>query len=253
MTLDDNQLMRYSRNILLADIDILGQEKLLSSSAMVIGLGGLGSPVASYLAASGVGRLVISDFDSVHISNLQRQTIFSSNNIGENKAVAAKKRLLEINPQIEIISLSKLSSAEELQEWIRSVDIVADCTDNLGTRLVINDVCFLEKTMLVSGAAIKMDGQLIVIDPTNPDGPCYRCLYNTDEEADDVFCSDTGVLGPIVGTVGCLQATEILKILLSIGTPSAGKLITFDGRHLEWLKLDLPKNLKCKTCKQKND
>ena len=126
MTLNDNQLMRYSRNILLSDIDILGQEKLLSSSAMVIGLGGLGGPVASYLAASGVGRLVISDFDSVHISNLQRQTIFSSKNIGENKAVAAKKRLLEINPQIEIISLSKLSSAEELQEWIRSVDIVAD-------------------------------------------------------------------------------------------------------------------------------
>ena len=253
MTLNDNQLMRYSRNILLSDIDILGQEKLLSSSAMVIGLGGLGSPVASYLAASGVGRLVISDFDSVHISNLQRQTIFSSKNIGENKAVAAKKRLLEINPQIEIISLSKLSSTEELREWISTVDVVADCTDNLGTRLVINDICFSEKTMLVSGAAIKMDGQLIVIDPTNRDGPCYRCLYNTDQDLEDDSCSESGVLGPIVGAVGCLQATEILKILLSIGTSSAGKLITIDGRHLEWLKLDLPKNLKCETCNQKND
>ena len=248
MTLNDNQLMRYSRNILLSDIDILGQEKLLSSSAMIIGLGGLGSPVASYLAASGVGRLVISDFDSVNLSNLQRQTIFSSRNIGENKAVAAKKRLLEINPQIEIISLNKSSSTEELRKWISDVDIVADCTDNLSTRLVINDVCFSEKTMLVSGAAIKMEGQLIVIDPTNLDGPCYRCLYNTDEGMEGASCSESGVLGPIVGAVGCLQATEILKSLLGIGSSSAGKLITIDGRHLDWLKLDLPKNLNCKTC-----
>ena len=251
MTLNDNQLMRYSRNILLSDIDISGQEKLLSSSAMVIGLGGLGSPVASYLAASGVGRLVISDFDSVHISNLQRQTIFSSENIGENKAIAAKKRLLEINPQIEIVSLSKLSSTEELQEWIGNVDIVADCTDNLGARLLINDICFLKKTMLVSGAAIKMEGQLMVIDPSNLDAPCYRCLYNTEEEIESASCSESGILGPIVGTVGCLQATEILKTLLGIGSSSVGKLITIDGRHLEWLKLDLPKNLNCSTCSKK--
>ena len=251
MTLNDNQLMRYSRNILLSEIDILGQEKLLSSSAMVIGLGGLGSPVASYLAASGIGSLVISDFDSVHISNLQRQTIFSSKNIGENKAVAAKKRLLEINPDINIICLSKVSSSEELQKWISKVDIVADCTDNLGTRLLINDICFLEKKILVSGAAIKMDGQLIVIDPTNLDGPCYRCLYNTDEEIENASCSESGVLGPIVGAIGCLQATEILKTLLGIGSSSVGKLITIDGRHLEWLKLDLPKNLNCETCNKK--
>ena len=148
MTLNDSQLMRYSRNILLSDIDILGQEKLLSSSAMVIGLGGLGSPVASYLTASGVGKLVISDFDSVDISNLQRQTIFSSENIGENKAVAAKKRLLEMNPQIEIISLSELSSTEELRKWIRKVDIVADCTDNLSTRLLINEICLCASAIL---------------------------------------------------------------------------------------------------------
>ena len=251
MTLNDNQLMRYSRNILLPDIDIPGQEKLLSSSAMVIGLGGLGSPVASYLAASGVGRLVISDFDSVHISNLQRQTIFSSKNIGENKAVAARERLLEINPQIEITSLSELSSTEELREWIGNVDIVADCTDNLDARLIINDICFLEKTMLVAGAAIKMEGQLIVIDPTNLASPCYRCLYNTNEEVENASCSDSGVFGPIVGTVGCLQAAEILKTLLGIGSSSVGKLITIDGRHLEWLKLDLPKNPNCTNCNQK--
>ena len=252
MTLNDSQLMRYSRNILLSDIDILGQEKLLSSSAMVIGLGGLGSPVASYLTASGVGKLVISDFDSVDISNLQRQTIFSSENIGENKAVAAKKRLLEMNPQIEIISLSELSSTEELRKWIRKVDIVADCTDNLSTRLLINEICFSEKTILVSGAAIKMEGQLMVINPNDPDSPCYACLYTTDEEIDNASCSESGVLGPLVGTVGCLQATEILKILLGIGSSSVGKLITMDGRHLEWLKLDLPKKLNCSTCKPKN-
>ena len=251
MTLNDSQLMRYSRNILLSDIDILGQEKLLSSSAMVIGLGGSQS---RSLVFGGFWRrkLVISDFDSVDISNLQRQTIFSSENIGENKAVAAKKRLLEMNPQIEIISLSELSSTEELRKWIRKVDIVADCTDNLSTRLLINEICFSEKTILVSGAAIKMEGQLMVIDPNDPDSPCYACLYTTDEEIDNASCSESGVLGPLVGTVGCLQATEILKILLGIGSSSVGKLITIDGRHLEWLKLDLPKKLNCSTCKPKN-
>lgn len=248
MKLTDEQLMRYSRNIFLPEIDVSGQEKLLGAKVMVVGLGGLGSPVASYLAAAGIGELIISDFDVVEISNLQRQLIFSSKNIGEKKADAAKARILDINPDIEVHSISSSISEKNLRELINRADIVADCTDNLETRLAINDVCYQERKALVSAAAIKMEGQLMVIDPSNNINPCYRCLYDDGTDLGE-SCSESGVLGPLVGVLGSLQALEVIKILLNIGSSSAGKLITIDGRHLEWLKLNISKNPNCGTCK----
>jgi len=232
---------------MLPDIDIEGQEKLLAARVLIIGLGGLGSPVALYLAASGVGSLTLADFDSVDLSNLQRQIIHTTASIGEPKTVSAKRQLHEVNPDIEIRLIQDRMSLEVLEDEVALADIVVDCTDNFEVRFAINDACLRQQTDLVSGAAVRLEGQLMVVDGTNKAMPCYRCLYQRASD-DALNCSETGIAAPVVGTIGTLQALETLKLIVGIGESLAGYLLTFDARYMDWRKLKLPQNPDCEAC-----
>ncbi len=245
--MNDEQLLRYARHIMLPDIDIAGQEKLLASTVLIIGLGGLGSPVSVYLAASGVGNLVLADFDTVDLSNLQRQIVHTSQTVGELKTVSAEKFIRQLNPDINTRTISDRLTIEQLEQEVAAVDIVVDCTDNFEVRFAVNDACLKAGTTLVSGAAVRMEGQLMVIDSANADMPCYRCLY--DDSADvELNCAETGIAAPVVGTIGTLQALETLKLIVGIGESLAGYLLTFDARYMDWRKLKLPQNPDCKGC-----
>lgn len=245
--MNDEQLLRYARHIMLPDIDIAGQERLLAARVLIIGLGGLGSPVAMYLAASGVGNLILADFDTVDLSNLQRQIVHRNESVGELKTHSARQTLASINPDINIRTIDEKLSLDSLEKEVADADLVMDCTDNFEVRFAINDACVRQKTTLVSGAAVRMEGQLMVIEPGDPTNPCYRCLY---EEASDnaLNCAETGIAAPVVGTIGTLQALEAVKILTGIGTSLAGYLLTFDAKRMDWHKLKLPKYKDCKTC-----
>ncbi len=247
--MDDTQLLRYARHIMLPEIDIAGQEQLLAARVLVIGLGGLGSPVALYLAAAGVGSLVLADFDTVDLSNLQRQIIHSTPDLGEQKVASARNSLLAINPDVQITSIAARLTPDEIRREVEAADIVVDCTDNFAVRYAINEACWHTGTRLVSGAAIRFEGQLLVIDPGLPDSPCYRCLY---QEAPDteLDCATTGIAAPVVGTIGTLQALEVIKLLLGIGESLVGYLLTFDAKYMLWQKLKLPKNPGCQVCGQ---
>lgn len=243
----DEQLLRYARHIMLPDIDVEGQEKLLATKVLVIGLGGLGSPVALYLAASGVGELVLADFDTVDLSNLQRQIVHTNASVGEAKPESAKKTLKAINPDTRIRTINSRLTLEQLEEEVQAADLVMDCTDNFEVRFAINDACLRQQTNLVSGAAVRMEGQLMVVDASNPDKPCYRCLY--DEASDQQLnCAETGIAAPVVGTIGTLQALEALKMILGIGESLAGYILTFDARYMDWRKLKLPQRPDCPSC-----
>ena len=246
--MNDEQLMRYARHIMLPDIDIEGQEKLLASRVLVIGLGGLGSPVALYLAASGVGELVLADFDTVDLSNLQRQIVHNTADIGDPKPESAKRRLQAINPDIRVRTLTSRMTLEQLEQEVMVADLVVDCTDNFEVRFAINDACLRQRTNLVSGAAVRMEGQLLVVDASDPDKPCYRCLYR--EASDEQLnCAETGIAAPVVGVVGTLQALEALKLIVGVGEPLAGYLLTFDARHMDWRKLKLSQRPDCESCR----
>ena len=242
--MNDDQLLRYARHIMLPEIDVNGQEKLLASKVLVVGLGGLGSPVSLYLAASGVGSLTLADFDSVDLSNLQRQIVHKTSNIGQPKTESARQTLLNINPDIGIRTIGNRLTVEQLEAETERADVVVDCTDNFNVRYAINDACLKNKTLLVSGAAVRMEGQLMVVDPTNPDMPCYRCLYGDAGEI-ELNCATTGIAAPVVGTIGTLQALETLKLITGIGESLAGYLLTWDAKHMDWRKLKLPKNPDC--------
>ena len=232
---------------MLPDIDIEGQEKLLAARVLVVGLGGLGSPVALYLAASGVGSLTLADFDLVDLSNLQRQIIHTTASIGEPKTVSAKRQLHEVNPDIEIRLVQQRMSLETLEDEVALADIVVDCTDNFEVRFAINDACLRQQTTLVSGAAVRLEGQLMVVDAVSKDMPCYRCLYQSAVEG-ALNCSETGIAAPVVGAIGTLQALEALKLIVGIGESLAGYLLTFDARYMDWRKLKLPQNPNCESC-----
>jgi len=203
--MNDTQLLRYSRQIMLPQVDIEGQEQLLSARALIIGAGGLGSPVAMYLAAAGVGHLVISDHDSVELSNLQRQLLHHDRDIGRNKADSARDTLATINPDTRVTAIAHKLPGEALDDEVRQADVVLDCSDNFDTRFTINRACVQQRTPLVSGAAIRMEGQVAVFDSRQKNSPCYHCLYR-EGEAEDQTCSANGVLAPIVGVIGSLQA-----------------------------------------------
>ena len=245
--MNDDQLLRYARHIMLPDIDVAGQEKLLSASVLIIGLGGLGSPVSMYLAASGVGELVLADFDRVDLSNLQRQIVHTTETVGELKTHSARTSLARLNPDTRIRTIDNRMTLEALEQEVASTDLVIDCTDNFEVRFAINDACLRQKKMLVSGAAVRMEGQLMVIDATDPEMPCYRCLYEEGSDA-ALSCAETGIVAPVVGTIGTLQALEAVKILSGIGTSLAGYLLTFDAKRMDWRKLKLPKNPSCPAC-----
>ena len=244
--MNDEQLLRYSRQIMLPQIDIEGQEKLLASRVLIIGMGGLGSPIAMYLAAAGIGHLVLVDDDVVELSNLQRQIAHGTKDIGLSKVESAKQTIQELNPDIKVTAYAERLDTDKLLEEVVAADIVIDGTDNFTTRFALNESSVKNKTPLVSGAAIRMEGQVSVFNKT-PNSPCYRCLYKDEGEL-DTSCSTNGVLSPVVGIIGSVQATEALKVLLNIGETLDGKLLVLDALHMEWRTLKLKKDPECPVC-----
>ena len=245
--MQDQQLLRYSRQIMLPEVEIEGQEAWLNSRVLVIGAGGLGSPVAIYLAAAGIGTLVLVDDDEVDLSNLQRQIVHTTDRIGQPKVDSAKHSLQALNPTITVETIGQRLVGEALDQQVAQADLVVDCTDNFTTRFALNRACVAHKTPLVSGAAIRMEGQVAVYDPRHDDSPCYQCLYKEGDD-ENLTCSESGVLAPLVGIIGSVQAMEALKVLASVGTPLVGKLLLLDGRRMEWRTLKLRKDPACPVC-----
>lgn len=241
------QTERYSRHINLPQIGEEGQQRLLQSHALIIGLGGLGSPVALYLAASGVGKLTLVDFDVVELSNLQRQIAHTTARIGELKTHSAKTACLELNPDIEIETIDYEMEREELFEKVAESTVVIEGSDNFPTRFLVNEACVVNKTPLVSAAAIRFDGQISVFRPDQDDSPCYRCLYKEGGETAET-CSQTGVLAPFVGMVGTLQAVEAIKVITGAGRDLKSRLILLDGLSMEWTAIKLQKSADCPVC-----
>lgn len=245
--LSDNQLLRYSRQIMLGDVDIEGQQRWLDSRVLILGLGGLGSPVAMYLAAAGIGHLVLVDDDQVEMTNLQRQIAHTTASIGQSKVESAAATLAQINPDIEVTTRAERLDETALMEQVAKVDLVVDCTDNFTTRFMLNRACVAHKKPLVSGAAIRMEGQISVYHPGVEGSPCYQCLYKEGED-EALTCSEAGVLSPLVGIIGSMQALEALKVLASIGTPLIGRLLLLDAKNMEWRSLKLRPDPECPIC-----
>ncbi len=245
----DEQLLRYSRQIMLPQIDITGQQRLLDSSVLIIGMGGLGSPVALYLAACGVGEIVIADDDSVELANLQRQIIHSNNNIGDLKVDSAAVTIQSINPEIKISVIAERLNGKKLKHRVQQADVVVDATDNLASRLEINQQCFLTRTPLVSASAIRWEGQLTVFDSRLQESPCYQCLYGSMGEVGQ-SCSENGVMGPVVGMLGCMQANEAVKLLTEVGTSMIGRVLMLDALNMEWQTIRLKRDPACSVCGQ---
>jgi adenylyltransferase/sulfurtransferase len=246
MMLSDNDLLKYSRQIMLPQLDIDGQQKLLNSQVLVIGLGGLGAPVALYLAGAGVQRLILVDDDKVEISNLHRQVIHRNQSQGESKVNSAKCRLNELNPDGEVVTYEQRLNEKELLPLIEQSDVVADCSDNFETRFLLNRLCNKLQTPLVSGAAIRWEGQLTTFT-MQPDTPCYRCLYD-EISATDQSCSSNGIMGPVVGIIGSMQALEVIKLITGCGKPHVGQLTLFDGLDLSFNKLMFSPVKDCPVC-----
>ena len=244
--MNDEQLLRYSRQIALPVIGIEGQERLLQSHVLIIGVGGLGSPTAMYLAAAGVGRLTLVDFDKVDLTNLQRQIIHDTAGIGRNKTDSARERLHALNPDCHVTTLCRQLQGQELADHVAAADVVIDCSDNFATRFAVNDACVSRGTPLVSGAAIRMEGQVAVFSGLRGT-PCYRCLYPEETQLDDT-CSANGVLAPLVGIIGSIQATEAIKLLTGAGTTLSGQLLLCDALHMEWRSLAVRADPECPVC-----
>jgi len=245
---NDEQLLRYSRQIMLPDFDIAAQEKLLAAKVLIVGLGGLGSPVALYLAAAGVGELWLADHDAVDLSNLQRQIVHGENAIGRAKVASAAAAVRALNSQIKVNTIEQKIQGDLLDDSVAAVDLVVDCSDNFRTRFALNAACWKNKKPLVSGAAIRSEGQLLAIDPRRADSPCYRCLYDDAVQDEQLSCAQNGVLAPLVGVIGTLQALEAIKLLANYGAPAVGKLLIFDAKTLEWRSLILPRAKNCPVC-----
>ena len=248
--MNDQQLLRYSRHILLPQIGITGQESLIRSHVLIIGAGGLGSPVAMYLAASGVGKLTICDSDAVDLTNLQRQIVHSTDLIGAPKASSAQKTLARINPEVKVVALDERIDENRLQELALHANVVVDASDNFSTRYAINRACTILKKPLVSGAVVRFDGQVSVFDLRYPNSPCYHCLFPENGDDQDMRCAVMGVFAPLVGIVGCMQAAETLKILLEIGKTLNGRLLMLEGLTMEWRSTKLNKDPSCEVCRQ---
>jgi len=245
--MNDEQLLRYSRQIMLPQLDVLGQQKLLDATVLVMGLGGLGSPVAMYLAAAGVGHLILVDFDEVDTSNLQRQIIHFESRIGQSKVASAKQTLQAINSEIKITTIAEKLSPQRLNDYIKTVDCVVDGTDNFEARFAINAACVEFQIPLVSGAAIRFEGQVSVF--TNKlNTPCYQCLYPDTGEELEQTCSENGILAPVVGIIGSIQATEVLKLLAGIGKTLQSRLLLLDAYTMEWRTIKLKQDPHCSIC-----
>ncbi|MFM2397478.1 MAG: adenylyltransferase [Pseudomonadota bacterium] len=246
--MNDQQLMRYSRHILLPEIDIGGQQQVLRSTALVIGLGGLGSPAALYLAASGVGRLLLCDHDTVELGNLQRQIIHRTSSIGQTKVESAVSLLRDINPEVVCVAIPQRLADETLAELIQQADVVLDCSDNFETRYAVNRACLQYRTPLVSGAAIQFEGQVSVFDFRHANIACYNCLFPEDSVAAELRCATTGVFSPLVGIIGAMQAAEALKILMGIERGLSGKLLTLNALDMKVSRSGLAPDADCAVC-----
>lgn len=246
--MNDNQLLRYSRHILLPKIGYEGQDKLVNSHALIVGAGGLGSPVALYLVAGGVGTLTICDFDVVDLTNLQRQIVHTAAAVGINKAVSAQRTLATINPDVTVNTVTKKSTAQEFSLLIKEADVVIDCSDNFATRYMLNRLCVQLKKPLVSGAAIGFEGQVTVFDMRNDESPCYHCLFPDNGEDTEIRCADNGVFAPLVGMIGTTQAAEAMKLLIGIGESLQGRLLLLDVLTMQWRDIKLSKDAECKVC-----
>ncbi len=244
--MNDQDLLRYSRQILLPEIGVEGQQDLLNSTLLLIGVGGLGSPAAMYLAAAGVGHLMIADFDRVELSNLQRQVIHHTNDIGEYKIDSAKRKMLAINPNITVTTLKDLN-AQNLGGWVAKADVVLDGTDNFTSRFQINQTCVTQRVPLISAAVIRFEGQLSVFKGYETNYPCYQCLYPASGSVDE-NCSDNGILAPVAGIMGSLQALQAIKVVLGLGEQLLGKLIIMDALNLSFRKVKISKDKSCKIC-----
>jgi molybdopterin-synthase adenylyltransferase len=245
--LSDDQLLRYNRQILLNDFDVAGQERLQQSAVLVVGLGGLGCPAALYLAAAGVGRLLLADGDVVELSNLQRQLAHREADIGTNKAVSAAAAIAALNPEVQVEVIAQRLTADTIPGLLAGVDVVVDATDNYPARFALNRACIAATVPLVSAAAVRSEGQIAVFDPARG-GPCYRCLYDEGDTDTALGCSESGVLAPLVGVLGSLQAMETLKLLAGYGEPLRGKLLILDLRGMDIRRLTLPPRSDCPDC-----
>jgi molybdopterin/thiamine biosynthesis adenylyltransferase len=248
--MNDDQLLRYSRHILLDDIGIEGQQRMLDAHVLIIGAGGLGSPAALYLAASGIGHITLVDDDEVDLTNLQRQIMHTTARVGEPKVESGRTAMLALNPLIEVTALRERVDGARLAELVASATVVLDCSDNFATRHAVNRACVAARVPLVAGAAIRFDGQVSVFDARSPASPCYACLFPESATFEDVACATMGVFAPIVGIIGALQAAEALKLVSGAGQPLAGKLLMFDGRASEWTSIGVARDPYCTVCGQ---
>jgi molybdopterin/thiamine biosynthesis adenylyltransferase len=246
--MNDEQLLRYSRHLLLEEIDVIGQEKLLSSHVLVIGAGGLGSAAAPYLAAAGVGHLTLVDHDEVELTNLQRQIMHAESSIGKSKVASGKEFLHRLNSSIQIETIQAKANSSLLDDLLPSVDIVLDCTDNFSTRHLINAACVKHLKPLVSGSALKLDGQISVFDLRNPNSPCYACIFSPDEKFEEISCSTMGIFSPLVGIIGAMQAAQALQVLIGFGEPLIGRMLLWNGRTTQIDEIRISRNAECSVC-----
>ena len=246
--MDDTQLLRYSRHILLEELGIEGQERLLGARALVIGAGGLGSPVALYLGSAGVGQITVVDHDTVDATNLQRQIAHTLERVGQPKADSVRQAIAQINPDPQVRALTQRADAALLAREVAQADVVLDCSDNFATRQAVNAACVQHGKPLVSGAAIRMDGQVAVYDTRQHEAPCYACLFPPDQMPEETRCATLGVFAPLVGIVGTVQAAEALKILSGMGSQLAGRLLMLDGRAMAWTDIRVQRDPGCPVC-----
>jgi molybdopterin/thiamine biosynthesis adenylyltransferase len=247
----DEQLLRYSRHILLDEIGIEGQQRLLAAHALIVGAGGLGSPVALYLGTAGVGRLTIVDHDVVDLTNLQRQIAHNLARVGRPKATSAQASIAAINPDVRVLPLIERADRQRLDALVAQADVVLDCSDNFATRQAVNAACVARRKPLVAGAAIGFDGQVSVYDTRRDDAPCYACVFPADATVEETACATMGVFAPLVGIVGCVQAAEALKLLAGIGTSLAGRLQMIDARTMAWDEIRLARQPHCAVCAER--
>ena len=244
----DEELLRYSRHILLPELGIEGQEQLIASRVLILGLGGLGCPVALYLASSGVGHLTLVDHDTVDLTNLQRQIAHDHESIGVTKVQSVKKRILALNPHTQVSIHAERATQALLTSWLEDIDLVVDCSDNFATRQILNRVCWEKKIPWVFAGAISRDAQLSVFDPRDPDGPCFACLFPPENAPQEVSCASMGVLAPLVGLVGSLQALEALKVLCGVGQPLKGRLLMLEARQMRFSEMRYKRQAHCSVC-----
>lgn len=246
--MDDTQLLRYSRHILLNELGIEGQEKLLASHALIIGAGGLGSPASLYLGSAGVGHITVVDDDRVDATNLQRQIAHTLDRVGQFKAQSVRTALAQINPDVHVSAITERADAALLSRLVATADVVLDCSDNFETRHAVNLACVLHRKPLVSGAAIRLDGQVAVLDSRQADAPCYACMFPVEQAPEETRCATLGVFAPLVGIIGSVQAAEALKILSGMGSQMAGRLLLLQGLELSWSDIRVPRNAQCSVC-----